>query len=146
MATYSLAKYQSVRNRLDGEKSVISTYVDMTDADKKMGLPATGFTTGDILEVCPIGKGCLVTDVILDRRTAEGAADTIDIGYGGSTAYWFDDVALNATTALKNTANSTAPLAFTANDTIDIVNASAALTAAQFYIHVVYIRPTMVEA
>ena len=135
--TYSLAKKRPVHNILDGYKGTISTYIDFTDTSI---FPTTGFTTGDTLEVCNIGKNCIVQSVIVDRRTAE--ANTVDVGYGGSAAYWFDDVSLNATTCLQNTANSTAPLVFTANDTIDITGADGAITSAQLWIHVNYIRPT----
>ena len=141
--TYSLAKKRPVHNILDGYKGTISTYIDFADTS----LFPTSFTTGDTLEVCNIGKGCVVTEVIIDRVTAEGAADTIDVGYGGSAAYWFDDASLNGTTCLSSigTAGATLPLRFTANDTIDITGASTAIGTAQIWLHVGYLRPTQSE-
>lgn len=138
--TYSLAKKRPVHNILDGYKGTISTYIDFTDTSI---FPTTGFTTGDTLEVCNIGKGCVITDIVLDRITAE--ANTIDVGYGGSAAYFFDDATLNGTTCLSTytaTAGNTLPLRFTANDTIDITGADGAITTAQCWLHVNYIRPT----
>jgi hypothetical protein len=91
---------------------------------------ANPLTNADTYKVMTIDAGVLVTGAWIMVETAEGAADTLDIGDSGSATAYHDDLSVNSTGVAALT---TQAKYYAAADYIDVL-ANAGIAAAKFYL------------
>jgi hypothetical protein len=100
----------------------------------------------DVIQMVRVPAGATVLDVLLvvpDLDASTGL--TLDVGYGGDPDYWIAaSTAGQAAALVRATAATALPLAFTAEDTIDILIHAAPTTSATtgtLYLTVYYTMP-----
>lgn len=91
-------------------------------------------TTNDVIEMVKVPADAVVTDVVLhteDLDSGSTPALSLHVGYGGDVDYWVkSETTVGQAAGVKRADAATAkPLAFTAEDTIDVKLASAPQTA-----------------
>jgi hypothetical protein len=102
----------------------------------------------DIIQMVKVPAGATVLDVLVkvpDLDSGGSPAITLDVGYGGDDDYWIAAATTGQAGGLvRATATTTVPLAFTAEDTIDIHVDTAPQTGATtgtLYLTVFYTMP-----
>lgn len=102
----------------------------------------------DIIQMCKVPAGATVLDVhavVPDLDTHGTPTITLHIGYGGDNDYWVSGSTTGQTGGvIRATATTSVPLAFTAEDTIDITVGTGPATGATsgtLYLTVFYSMP-----
>lgn len=148
MATTFYASHKGgTWQELAGRSAHMPVFVDFTSVELG-GDGTTGtFTTGDTAEILKVPAGTLITKCRMVPTVVEGAADTVDIGDGDTANGYANDVALNGTVNVaQNLTTEAGGLTFAvgkyyaAEGTIKIQNASAAISAAKFWLIFEYVR------
>ena len=122
--------------------AIISTFVENTQyledlktrqikIENELDFSATNVASADVVEALKIPADCLITDVHVIVKTAEGGTLTFDVGDGADPNGFDDAVDGNATagsvtSSIKGTDAYGIGRAYTANDTIDLTMDNAA--------------------
>lgn len=113
--------FNDQQEALKGQEFTIIRYFDCA---------ANPLTSGDTYKVITFGAGVMVTGAWIMVATAEGAADTLDIGDSGSATAFHNDLSVNSTGAVALT---TQAKYYASADYVDVL-ANAAIAAAKFYL------------
>lgn len=103
---------------------------------RELDCATTNLTSGDDYNLMVIPEGALVLGVNYEIVTAEGAADSFDLGYTGALNTFYNDADANATAGTR-VGTYVTPLYFTAEKYLTIL-ANAALTAMKIRVYVVF--------
>jgi len=112
---------------LKGQEFTIVRYFDCV---------ANPLTSADTYKVLTIGAGVMITGIYVNVVTAEGAADTVDIGDSAGATTFHNDLSLNSAVV---TALTTQTKYYSAANYV-VILANAGIAAAKFYLIVKGVR------
>ena len=112
-----------------------------------LAVKGAALAASDVFELISIPAGAFVLGVTATVSTAEGAASTVDVGYGGDTDGFFDGLDTNSAATSFSWDEAPATLAttagvghfFSAADTIDLMLMTGTWTAFVVDISVTYV-------
>lgn len=113
---------------LKGQEYTVTRFIDTT---------VTPLTSGDDYKVMTIGAGVMLTDLLVNVTTVEGAAETVDVGDSSSATTFHSNLSLNSAAITQTTAFRLTP---STSDNDIRIHADAAITAAKFWIIAKFIR------